>query len=341
MQKQILFLALSLLFMSVICAGAVETKNISFTFKNSEPVVFSHEIHLKKYYNNCRICHDAIYNLRKRKHFTMAEMEKTKSCGACHSGVKAFSVASEKDCVRCHKGKPRDVTYNIKGLGSAVFSHAIHIEATGGACKSCHNGKVITGKEKSVTMAEMEKGRTCGACHDGKKAFTVTANCDRCHKGLKPREITFSIKGVTPATFSHDFHTQAYGCKDCHTKRFPYKASAGKASMADMAKGKSCGECHNGKEAFASTGDCDKCHKGMKPGKITFKTSVGEAVFSHDFHTQAYKCSDCHTKIFAFKAGANKATMGQMENGKSCGTCHNKGKDAFSVQDDCGKCHNM
>jgi c(7)-type cytochrome triheme protein len=116
---------------------------------------------------------------------------------------------------------------------------------------------------------------------------------------------------------------------------------AGKVSMDDMSRGKSCGVCHNGKDAFASAGDCDKCHKGMKPGKITFKTSGGEAVFSHEFHLQAYKCPDCHTKIFPYKAGKLKASMADMEGGKSCGACHNKGKDAFSVQDECGKCHKM
>src|SRR6185369_7576798 len=155
----------------VAAAMAVETKDIRFTFKNAAPVVFSHEYHLNKYNNNCRICHDVFFNLRNRRHYTMAEMEKTKSCGACHTGVKAFSVASEKDCVKCHKGKPSDVTYKIKGAGEAVFSHATHIAKTGVACKSCHNGKVITGKTKGVTMAEMEKGVTCGACHNGKTAF--------------------------------------------------------------------------------------------------------------------------------------------------------------------------
>lgn len=341
MFRQILLSATAVFILFVGCAGASETKDIKFKLKNSEPVVFSHEFHLKQYKNNCRMCHDAIFNLKNKKRYTMAEMEKTKSCGACHTGMKAFSVSSEKDCSRCHSGKPREVSYPVKGLGTAVFSHAVHIAKTGGACKGCHNGKVITGKEKSVTMAEMEKGRTCGACHNGKRAFAVTANCDRCHRGLKPKDISFNLKGVTPVTFSHAFHTQAYGCKDCHTKTFPYKAVVGKATMDDMFKGKSCGTCHNGKDAFASSGDCDKCHKGMKPGKISFKTSGGEAVFSHEFHTQTYKCSDCHTKIFPFKAGALKATMGDMEAGKSCGACHNKGKDAFSVQDDCGKCHKM
>lgn len=340
MRKAISLSTCILLFMFAIAAGAAETRNVPFNFKNAPPVVFDHGFHLGKYNNNCKVCHDAIFNLKQRKHFTMAEMEKTRSCGACHTGVKAFSVSSEKDCVRCHKGAPKDVSYAIKGLSSAVFSHSFHLAKTGNACKACHNGKVIT-KGKSVTMAEMEKGQTCGSCHNGKRAFAVTANCERCHKGLKPKDVTFALKNVPSATFSHSFHLGAYKCSDCHTRIFPYKTVTGKATMDDMQKGKSCGSCHNGKDAFASSGDCGKCHKGLKPGKITFKTSAGEAAFSHEFHLQNYKCADCHTKIFPFKAGALKATMGDMEAGKSCGACHNKGKDAFSVQDDCGKCHKM
>ena len=343
MLKSSTLMFLVMLLCSVTCAGAAETKDITFKFKNAEPVVFSHSIHLEKYRNNCKICHDAIFSLKNHKRFTMAEMEKTKSCGACHTGMKAFSVSSEKDCVKCHKGKPRDVSYQVKGLGTATFSHSVHVAKTGGACRSCHNGKVITGKDKNVTMAEMEKGRTCGACHNGSKVFTVAGNCDKCHKGIKPGDITFNLKGVTPATFSHSFHTQAYSCKDCHTKLFPYKALVGKASMDDMAKGKSCGACHNGKDAFTAAGDCNKCHKGFKPPTITYKTDAGVATFSHDFHTQAYKCADCHTSVFPFKALASKASMSTMEQGKSCGTCHNAGKDAFSVKDDklCEKCHKM
>lgn len=339
MLKQILLLAIAVCALTVTCAGAAETKDIRFTFKNAGPVVFSHESHLKKYNNNCRMCHDAIFNLRDKKHYTMAEMEKTKSCGACHSGVKAFSVASEKNCSRCHAGKPQNVTYAVKGLGSVLFSHTLHITKTGGRCKGCHNGKVITGKEKAVTMAEMEKGRTCGACHNAKSAFTVAANCDRCHKTLKPKEITFNLKGVTPASFSHTLHTQAYSCKDCHTKTFPYKTVVGKATMADMAKGKSCGTCHNGKEAFASSGDCNKCHKSLKLPKLIFKSKNGTIVgyFSHEFHTEIYKCNDCHTKLFPY-GGGKRTTMKLMETGSTCGACHN-GTTAFSVKGDCLKCH--
>lgn len=331
-------LVFTLLF--AVTAFAAETKDISFSMKGADPVVFSHKNHLLKYNNNCKICHNAIYDLKKRAHVTMAEMEKTKSCGACHSGVKAFSVASEKDCIKCHKGKPRDIVFKVKSVGDAPFSHNTHIAKTGGACKSCHNGKTFAGKGKRVAMSEMEKGKTCGSCHNGKKVFTVAGNCDRCHKGMKLKDINFNIKGVATAKFSHALHTKSYSCKDCHTKLFPYMSVVGRASMNDMAQGKSCGSCHNGKDVFASSGDCDKCHTGMKPGKVTFKTSVGEAVFNHEIHIVAYKCSDCHTKLFQYKSGTTGATMADMDHGKSCGACHATGKDAFASNGSCDKCHN-
>jgi c(7)-type cytochrome triheme protein len=320
---------------------AKETKDITFTFKNADPVVFSHDQHLTKYNNNCKVCHNAIFNLKNRKRYTMAEMEKTKSCGGCHTGVKAFSVSSEADCIRCHKGKPRNITFKMKGATEVTFSHATHIAKTNGKCRNCHNGKVITGKDRNVSMAEMEKGRTCGACHNGKGAFTVAGNCSRCHKGYQPKDVTFKMTRISNAVFSHKFHLGMYQCSDCHTATFPYKAGALKATMGQMHQGKSCGACHNGKDAFSTAGDCERCHGGFKPAPIIFKNEGGEVVFNHAYHLGMFKCSDCHTKLFPFKAGVKKATMTEMESGASCGACHNEKKDAFSVKANCEKCHKM
>jgi c(7)-type cytochrome triheme protein len=321
--------------------AAKETKDISYSFKNADPVVFSHDLHLPKYNNNCKVCHNAIYNLKTRIRFTMADMEKSKSCGGCHSGAKAFSVADEKECVRCHKGKPRNVTYRMKGATDVVFSHSLHIDKSGGKCRSCHNGKVITGRDKNVKMSEMENGRTCGACHNGKGAFTVAGNCTRCHKGYQPGEITFKLKGITNAVFSHKYHLGMYQCTDCHTATFPYKTGQLRATMHQMEQGKSCGACHNGKDAFSSSGECERCHGGFKPAPITFTNDGGEVKFNHAFHLNLYKCKDCHTGLFPFKAGVKKATMTDMEKGASCGGCHNDGKDAFSVKGSCEKCHKI
>lgn len=326
--------------------NAAETKDIVFTFRNADNVVFSHDYHLKlgNINGNCKICHNAIFDIRKQKHFSMQEMEKTKGCGACHTGVKAFSVADEKSCVRCHKGKPRDVVFKAKGVQDALFSHAVHINKTGGKCKSCHNGKTIIPGQKNVTMAQMEQGKKCGVCHNGKGVFSVSANCGRCHKGMDPKEITFAIpsKKATPAVFSHKVHLgMDYKCNVCHTKIFPFKSTPMQITMVAMDGGKGCGACHNGKDAFSVTGDCIKCHPGYVPGTMTFAipdNGFDPAVFSHEVHLGMYKCADCHTKIFPYRHGVKHFGMGAMMDGKSCGACHN-GKDAFASSGDCNKCH--
>jgi c(7)-type cytochrome triheme protein len=342
MKFRFIVLAVLVGMLTPLAVSAKETKDIVFKFKNADSVVFSHDFHLSKYNNNCKVCHNAIFNLRAIRHFTMAEMEKTKACGACHTGIKAFSVADEKSCVRCHKGKPRNVTFKVKGATEVVFSHEAHLAKLAGKCKSCHNGKVITGMDKTVTMAEMEKGKVCGACHNGKTAFTVAGNCGNCHKGMSPRDITFKTPGINDAVFSHKFHLEMdYNCKDCHTKIFPYKVGVKQFTMAEMEQGKACGACHQGKDHGASViGNCNRCHKGFKPGVITFKTDGGDVKFSHEFHLEMYKCDDCHTKRFPYKAGVKHYGMAGMEAGNSCGGCHN-GKDAFTVKENCDKCHKM
>lgn len=335
----VLLIVISVLLVA-ISLFAADVKDIRYPFKNADPVVFSHTVHLQKYRNNCRMCHNTFYDLRNKKSYKMADMEKGKSCGACHNGTIAFNVATNKDCSRCHSGKPRSVAYNIKGTGKTSFSHDVHIAVTGGACKSCHDGKLYTGSTKPVTMLEMEKGKSCGACHnDGKDAFTVAGNCNRCHDGLKLKEINYNVKGAASTKFSHDFHTQVYQCADCHTKTYQYRKAPKVVTMAEMETGKSCGACHNnGKDAFTVAGNCEKCHSDFKPDDVKYKTIFGDAPFSHEFHTQMYKCEDCHTKTFPYTAFATDASMNDMVKGKSCGACHNKGKDAFAVNE-CLKCH--
>jgi c(7)-type cytochrome triheme protein len=76
-----------------------------------------------------------------------------------------------------------DVTFEVKSAGNVAFSHEIHVVGGGIQCTNCHDALFIT-KEKhaAVTMAQMQKGKSCGACHNGKKAFDVKTNCNNCHK---------------------------------------------------------------------------------------------------------------------------------------------------------------
>jgi len=52
-------------------------------------------------------------------------------------------------------------------------------------------------------------------------------------------------------------------CSDCHVKIFKMKKGSTVMTMADINKGKFCGECHNGQKAFKSDdpANCSRCHK--------------------------------------------------------------------------------
>ncbi|NLI76695.1 MAG: hypothetical protein GX442_09675 [Candidatus Riflebacteria bacterium] len=76
-------------------------------------------------------------------------------------------------------------------------------------------------------------------------------------------ELPFTRVGAAgPVTFRHAFHAGIHPCADCHegaTPLFPMARAASAYLMADMYAGKTCGACHDGKKAFASTG-CARCH---------------------------------------------------------------------------------
>lgn len=70
--------------------------------------------------------------------------------------------------------------------------------------------------------------------------------------------------------------------------------------------------------------------------------AIGEVQFSHYQHLDALgkDCVLCHNQIFNIVPAKNRAvSMKEMEQGKSCGSCHN-GNAAFSLQENCENCHN-
>jgi c(7)-type cytochrome triheme protein len=318
-------------------ASALELKDITFDTPGAGKVVFSHKVHLTKKSDklgagtvSCKSCHTTSAT-GSRNHFTMADMEKGKSCGKCHTGQRAFSISQ---CTGCHKVK--EITYKVKETGPVLFSHAKHLKTM--QCGACHNNIYYTGVNRQVSMAEMEKGKSCGACHDGVKAFSV-AKCASCHP---MKEIVFKVKETGPTAFSHKIHVERYSCSACHTKLYSIGPKNKRVTMAAMEKGQSCGACHNSKEAFA-VAECEKCHsiKGAKSKikDIKFKVAdAGDVKFSHTNHLGMYKCVDCHTRTFRLKTGNKPVTMSQMEKAKSCGACHD-GKTAFSVTGNCDSCH--
>jgi c(7)-type cytochrome triheme protein len=80
--------------------------DIVFTAPGMASVLFSHDYHVSKARQKCSECHYALFtNKAQHKVVGMAGMQKGKSCGACHSGKKAFDVADKKHCATCHNNR--------------------------------------------------------------------------------------------------------------------------------------------------------------------------------------------------------------------------------------------
>jgi c(7)-type cytochrome triheme protein len=74
---------------------------------------------------------------------------------------------------------------------------------------------------------------------------------------------------------------------------------------------------------------------------LEWPTTAGKVIFDGKVHAEkGLKCSDCHTKIFKMKKGADEMTMAEINKGKFCGECHN-GEKAFKTDDasNCSRCH--
>ena len=77
-----------------------------------------------------------------------------------------------------------DIAFKGGMAGDAIFRHDTHAMDAGFKCTDCHDSLYVTKqKDKRVSMEQMQKGKSCGACHNGKEAFSVKvkADCNRCH----------------------------------------------------------------------------------------------------------------------------------------------------------------
>jgi c(7)-type cytochrome triheme protein len=71
--------------------------------------------------------------------------------------------------------------------GKVTFNHASHVDESAPSCTGCHPKAFSILKAgtpadgKPITHAAMEKGQSCGACHNGKKSFGFD-DCTMCHR---------------------------------------------------------------------------------------------------------------------------------------------------------------
>ncbi len=257
------------------------------------------------------------------------------------SGVKAAEPA-------------RGILYT-KPLESVIFSHQDHAQKDV-SCATCHSGlfemeALHAQNNKDFNMDSLYKGKYCGACHNGKKAFASDTQCARCHLGTNastPQKETPAYKmsvtlgkGDKGVAFNHETHLKKANCRSCHNSLFQPKEGAAKIKMADHSTQGYCFDCHDQKgENGFSVNDCSRCHKKSITAPLeTIKYGKGaKAVsFKHETHQLKTGCKACHPQTFAYQRSDAKLDFNDHVNGKSCFTCHApKGGSAFY---DCNRCH--
>jgi c(7)-type cytochrome triheme protein len=65
-------------------------------------------------------------------------------------------------------------------MGKVTFKGDDHA-GKGLKCSECHT-KIFPYKKGEMKMADINAGKYCGVCHNGKRAFKPAGNCAKCHK---------------------------------------------------------------------------------------------------------------------------------------------------------------
>ncbi len=155
---------------------------------------------------DCKTCHGKLAGLHEKATHAAA------GCTTCHLPHK-WTPPPRAQCLTCHTDKmqhnaglPCAQCHDFRGAaggkaqasapppirfagaegspGPVTFVHAAHL-ARGLTCTDCHPRlfKMQKGGLK-LTMDAMGAGKFCGACHNGKRAFSVMdgEKCQTCHK---------------------------------------------------------------------------------------------------------------------------------------------------------------
>jgi c(7)-type cytochrome triheme protein len=220
------------------------------------------------------------------------------------------------------------------GLKPVIYPHWVHRMFF--RCKVCHEDlEIMERGANKLSQAQIEDGKTCGACHNGTVSFdaSLKVNCEKCHMYGTPKGDSYTDLSRFDAK---EFAAIAerlgakLNVKNIKDGELP-KDKFGDIQWVEMVS-------QNIIEPLSSLGD-HKDEEGVRATDILFDVPFAfmkDVQFSHKIHSSWVKCSLCHDRIFKKELGAAKVRMVDMKKGESCGTCH--GKIAFKVAD-CKRCH--
>ena len=203
------------------------------------------------------------------------------------------------------------------GMKPVVFAHWSHRARY--TCRVCHLdlGFSMKSGDTGITRAQYLSGKFCGACHDGKTAFSVKdspqADCAKCH---------MENPGLMEAAFEK------------FAARMPQSAFGNGIDWSKAMREGKITPRNSLKPDQTIMAFPDKLKQPLKLGTTSPRSDV---IFSHEEHFAELDCSSCHPDIFNIKKkGTQQFSMEANLYGSFCGACHMM--VAFPMND-CRRCH--
>jgi hypothetical protein len=133
----------------------VTPKNFQVGYAPTQPVPYSHRLHVGQMGMDCRYCHANVEVAAK------AMIPPTQTCMGCHALVKTDSARLKPVRESWESGKPIEWVHIHKLPDHAYFDHSAHL-AAGVGCATCH-GRV---DQMEVVRADQPLGMGwCLDCH--------------------------------------------------------------------------------------------------------------------------------------------------------------------------------
>jgi c(7)-type cytochrome triheme protein len=203
-----------------------------------------------------------------------------------------------------------------KGMAPVVFQHWSHRARY--TCRVCHLELEFSMRKgaSQISRDKYLKGKFCGACHNGKLAFSAAESageCDRCHVENK-------------AALKEMFERFVTGMPETET-----------GNKIDWANALATGKIKPKNTVFSEEISLQLPEKIAQPMKLGDAGSRSVVTFSHSEHFAEMDCSNCHPDIFNIKKkGTERFSMDRNLYGVFCGSCHMR--VAFPMSD-CRRCH--
>jgi c(7)-type cytochrome triheme protein len=204
------------------------------------------------------------------------------------------------------------------GMPPVVFAHWSHRAKY--TCRVCHLelGFSMHSGDTGITRSQYLAGRYCGACHDGKTAFSAQGDrespvCGKCHmKDTRDLEKRFEkfAEALPLASFGNGIDWMA---AQRDRKVSPRNSLLNPRFVMQFPE------------------------KLRVPITLGAPSSRSAVTFSHEDHFTELDCSICHPDIFNIKKKGTVAfSMERNIYGDFCGACHRQ--VAFPMND-CRRCH--